>query len=342
MNQQKQLKVCVIGAGAIAQGSHIPGYAANPQCELTAIADVDPKCLEQVRAKWQFAREYSDYKEMIVKEKPDVVSVCTPNKLHAEMAIFALDHGADLVLEKPIALTLEEGIQIKEAGERNRKRIFVCFSHRFNDMIVAAAQAMKEEAIGEPYMFRVRFAHSGPWPGWAKTDWFYNPEMAGGGALLDMAVHAFDLVRHLVGEVTAVSAKTATLRKDIKLDDNVVALLESGSRCLGYVDAGWTCPAGFNGVEIMGDNGFIVVDYINGKVTLKSGVNTPDGTVKMTEKILREGGSRPHWRNQMAAVTEMLLSGAAPTPNIDDGLEALKIALACYESSASGKRVAIG
>ncbi len=337
----KKFKVCVVGGGAIAQGSHIPGYAANPDFELTAIADPCAKSLEQVRAKWQFKKEYSDYKQMIETEKPDVVSVCTPNKYHAEIAIFALEHGADIVLEKPIALSIADGEAIKAAAERSGKRIFVCFSHRFNDMIAATKKALDEGKIGKPYMFRVRFAHAGPWPGWAKTDWFYNPEVAGGGALLDMAVHAFDLVRYLIGDVTAVSAKAATLRKDIKLDDNIVALLEVGDSCMGYVDAGWTCPAGFNGVEIMGDNGFILVDYAKGKVSATCGITSPDGTMKMTETVFHEGGSRPHWGNQMAAFTKMIAEGAKPSPGIGEGLEALKITLACYESSDTGKRIAI-
>ncbi len=336
-----KIKVGVAGGGAIAQASHIPGYAANPEFELTAIADPCAESLAQVRAKWPFNKEYSDYREMIETEKPDVVSVCTPNKFHADIAIFALEHGADVVLEKPIALSMKDGEAIKAAAERNGKRIFVCFSHRFNDMIAAAEKALKEGKIGEPYMFRVRFAHGGPWPGWAKTDWFYSPELAGGGALLDMAVHAFDLVRHLVGEVTAVSAKAATLRKDIALDDNIVALLEVGDRCMGYVDAGWTSRGGFSGVEIMGDNGFLLADYAKGKVSATYGVTSPDGSITMSEDVILEGGSRPHWGNQMAEFTRKLADGSTPYPGIDDGLEALRITLACYESSSEGKRIAI-
>lgn len=133
----------------------------------------------------------------------------------------------------------------------------------------------------------------------------------------------------------------ATLRKDIKLDDNIVALLEIGDRCMGYVDAGWTSRGGFSGVEIMGDNGFITADYGKGKVTVTYGVTSPDGTIKMTEDVLLEGGSRPHWTTQMTEFTRKLADGSAPYPGISDGLEALKITLACYESSREGKRIVI-
>lgn len=337
---KKKWNVCVIGGGAIAQGSHIPGYAANPDFELTAIADPCEASLAMVREKWKFGKEYADYREMLANEKPDVVSVCTPNKFHAEMAIAALEAGADLVLEKPIALSLADGEAIRAAGERTGKRIFVCFSHRFNDFIVATRKALTENLIGKPYMIRVRFAHCGPWPGWAKTDWFYNPELSGGGALLDMAVHAFDLVRHLAGEVTAISAKAATLRKEIEVDDNVVALLEIGKDCMGYVEAGWTSPAGFLGVEVMGDNGCITADYGSGKVVAKSGSLKPDGTNEIVDSVLVDS-CRPHWECQMAEITRKLADGEAPSPGIEDGIKALAITLAAYESSRTGRRMEV-
>ena len=242
-------RVGVVGCGAIAQNSHIPGYAKNPDFELAAVADPCDTSLAQVREKWTFGKEYHCYKEMLAAEKLDVVSVCTPNKFHAEIAIAALEAGADVVLEKPIALNLADGLAIKAAAERHGRRVFTCFSHRFNGIDIPAHDAIQNGLIGKPYMIRVRFAHTGPWPGWAKTDWFYNPELAGGGATLDMAVHAYDLVRYLVGDVTAVMSKAATLRKDIQVDDNVVTILEIGKDCLGYVEAGWTSCAGFGGVE---------------------------------------------------------------------------------------------
>ena len=193
--EMKKFRIGVIGCGAIAQGCHIPGYMAADNCILAAVADPEDRCLKMLRdQKMIFEHEYHDYREMLAKEKLDMVSVCVPNKFHAECALAAIEAGADVLLEKPMTLKLEDAVAVKEAAAKKGVRVMIGFSHRFNELNIAAKKALDEGKIGKPYMIRVRFAHTGPFPGWAKTDWFYNPEIAGGGALLDMAVHAFDII----------------------------------------------------------------------------------------------------------------------------------------------------
>lgn len=337
----KTFRVGVIGAGSIARGAHIPGYAAAKNCTLAAIADPDAGCLQKVADKgWRFDRVYADYREMLKKEDIDVVSVCAPNVFHKAMAVAALAKGCDLLLEKPVALTLADAEAIRSTARRNRRRIMVAFSHRFSDLNVAARGAVRQGRIGALYMVRVRFAHTGPWPGWASTNWFYNPKLAGGGAMLDMAIHAFDLVQWYAGPVTAVQAKVATLRRPIKVDDNAVALLELGPRCLGYVEAGWTSPAGYCGVELMGDNGAIFVDYSAAKATMIAGTRTPDGKSRQETTVLK-AGRQPLWSVQMAYFTQQLGHKAPFDPGIDDGISALRVALAAYQSNRTGRRVVL-
>lgn len=338
---KKKLKIGVIGAGAIAQACHIPGYMAAENCILQAVADPEEKCLKMLEENgMNFKHVYRDYKEMLANEKLDMVSICVPNKFHAECALAALESGADILLEKPPTLKLADSKKIKAAAERLGKRVMVGFSHRFNDMNQAAKKALAEGVIGDPYMIHVRFAHTGPFPGWAKTDWFYNPEIAGGGALLDMAVHAFDIVQFLIGKITAVTAKVATLRKKIKVDDNVVTILEFGKKCMGYVECGWTSPAGFWGIDIMGDNGRLVCDYAQGKVIVTRGVVSPDGTSNQ-ETVEYFVSQTAQWANEMAYATKTAAGKENFSPDINDGINTLKVVLAAYKSSDTGSRVVI-
>lgn len=337
----KSYKIGVIGAGAIAQGLHIPGYMAAKNCVLQAVADPEPKCLKMLEdQKMIFKHVYSDYKEMLAQEKFDFVSICVPNKFHAECALAALEAGSDILLEKPPTLKMADSKKIRDTAAKLGRRVMVGFSHRFNEMNVAAKKALADGMIGKPYMIRVRFAHTGPFPGWAKTDWFYNPKIAGGGALLDMAVHAFDIAQWLIGPVTAVSARAVTLRKKIKVDDNVVAILEFGKTCLGYVECGWTSPAGFCGIEIMGDNGCIVCDYSKNKAIVTRGEIKPDGTNQQVTEDLCVCKSSA-WPLEMIYVTSHIGKKTAFSPNIDDGISTLKIVLGAYKSSDTGKRVKI-
>jgi predicted dehydrogenase len=342
MAKNKKFRIGVIGAGAIAQGCHIPGYAKAKNCELVAVADPLQKCLDEVESKgWHFKNQYSDYKRMLKEEELDAVSICTPNYLHKEMAVAVLKTGCDLLLEKPIALTLSEANAIKRAAGKAKGRVMVGFSHRFDDRNIAIKQALKENRIGKPYMARIRFAHTGPIPGWAKTDWFYDKERAGGGAMLDMAIHAFDLIQWFLGPATSVQATVGTLRKKIDVDDNAVALLQFGDKCMGYVDVGWTSPAGFVGVEIMGDKGAIIYDYSTNSAIIKEGQITPDQKSTIVESELFKGNARPRWGAEMEHFTSMLECNKKFEADIDAGVASLKIALAAYKSSETGKRVAV-
>ncbi|HBC89028.1 MAG TPA: hypothetical protein DCZ94_18975 [Lentisphaeria bacterium] len=338
----KKYKIGVIGAGAIAQACHIPGYIAASNCELGAVADPEEKCLRMVRDRgWKFTSEYCCCKDMLAKEKLDVVSICTPNKFHAEIAIACMKAGADLLLEKPIALNMDEADAILKTAREYKRRVMVGFSHRFNELNIAAKAAVEAGEIGKPYMIRVRFAHCGPIPGWAKTDWFYKPELAGGGALMDMAVHAFDIVQWFISPVQSIYAQVATLRKDIPVDDNVVAVMEFEDKCLGYIECGWTSPSGFTGIEIMGDNGVIFCDYGKNKATAIKGRNAPDGSSSMVETVLIHKPSASAWVNEMKYFTSHLDSKEAFTPGVESGINTLRLVLAAYESSRTGRKVNI-
>jgi len=202
----------------------------------------------------------------------------------------------------------------------------------------AARKALKAGAIGKPYMARVRFAHTGPMPGWAKTDWFYNPKLAGGGAMLDMAIHAFDLLQFYLGPATAVQAKVATLRKKIAVEDNAVAILEFGPTAMGYVEAGWTSPAGFLGVEIMGDKGCITVDYSANKAQMTTGAADAAYNFNFKHTTLSKDPA-PAWKVQMEHFTAQLPKKGPFRVGLDEGITALAIALGAYKSSKTGKRV---
>jgi len=340
----RKFKIGVVGAGAIAQAMHIPGYVAAKNCVLTAVADPEKRCLAEVAAKgWKFEHVYSDYRKMLREVGPelDAVSVCTPNYLHKEIAVACLNAGCDLLLEKPVAITEADAKAIKAAAVRNRRRIMVSFTHRFNELNGAARAALKAGKIGKPYMARVRFAHTGPFPGWAKTDWFYNPRKAGGGAMLDMAIHAFDLLHFYLGPAAAVQGKAATLRKKIAVDDNAVALLEFGPKCLAYVEVGWTSPAGFLGVELMGDNGAIFVDYGSSKTTMIHGVQKPSGEIRQQTTVLAQGYKESPNDAEMRHFTTQLAKRGPFCVGIDDGIAALGVALGAYKSSKTGRRVTL-
>ncbi|HSW44813.1 MAG TPA: Gfo/Idh/MocA family oxidoreductase, partial [Phycisphaerae bacterium] len=232
----KTWRAGVIGCGKMAQVAHLTGYLKCPGVELAAACDPDPRRLTEARRIYSGLTVYRDYREMLEAERLDVVSVVSPNSFHAEHAEASLRHGAHVLLEKPPVLSMKEIAQVRSAAKKSKRQVIVGFSHRFMRGNRKIRKMLADGAIGEPLMIRVRFAHSGPYAGWAKSDWFYDPKRAGGGALLDMGIHAIDQALWQIGPVGRVRAVATTLRKDIRVDDSAVLLLEfANGRALGYI-----------------------------------------------------------------------------------------------------------
>lgn len=339
----KNWNAAVIGCGAIAQALHLPGYVKTRGVTLVAAADPTEARWPEVRRFKSDVRMYKDHRDMFKAEQLDMVSVSSPNRFHCEHAVAALEHGAHVMLEKPAALSMKEMSRMKAAMKKSGRLLCVGYSHRFHSGNLKMKKILDAGTIGEPFMFRIRFAHMGPLPGWAKDPWFYNPALAGGGALLDMGIHAIDQALWLIGPVKSVQAYTATLRKDIKLDDNAIILLEfANGRALGYIEVGWSSPSGFTGIEVMGDKGSIHDDY-RGAMTLSTMKISPDMTnvPKYVPKVVDEHPIAGGWGIEIPEVYKAFRRGSDRGHGIEAGGAALAVALAAYESAKTGKRIKV-
>lgn len=330
----------IIGAGAIAHACHAPGYAGSPDMVLSAAADPSAARRRELRNAYPGVRTYATHEAMLAKEKLDVVSVCSPNKFHAVQAMDALSAGCHVLCEKPMATTLRDASRMLTAAKRARRTLMVGFTHRLYTGPRRCKEILERGELGKPFMIRVRFAHEGPYPGWARSKWFYDPDLAGGGALLDMGIHAIDLCLWLLGPIVAVRGVTATLVKKIAVDDNAVLVLEFASGALGYIEVGWTSKPGFAGFEIYGTEGSLICNYL-ASLQMVSGKASAgaDGNVnwRTLDKAPTRGGWEveiAHWADVLRGREQLAMDGRA-------GRGALAVALAAYRSSKSGRRIRI-
>lgn len=338
MAKKKILRAGLIGAGAIAQECHFPGYKNDPRVNLVAFADPAEERHGEVLEKFGKLMPYTDHRKMLRESNLDVVSVCTPNKFHARHVIDSLSARCHVLCEKPIATTLREATRMIEAAKKARKKLMIGYTHRMLTGPQQCKELLAKKAIGKPFMIRVRFAHGGPYPGWAKNSWFYSKELATGGAMLDMGIHAIDLCLWLMGPITSVSAKAATLIKKIEVDDNAVLLLEFKNGALGYIEVGWTSKPGFSGLEIYGTEGTLICDYVEGlKLCGGKASAGRDSHTKWTmlDKKPARGGwdvEIPYWIDVVQGKEKLSMNGVS-------GRNALAVALAAYKSSDSGRTV---
>ena len=340
MAAKKRYRVGVIGAGAIAQECHLPGYAKSKYAELAAFTDPAPARHREVTARFGALQGYRDYREMLRNERLDVVSVCTPNKFHCENVVAALEAGCHVLCEKPIAVSLKQADRMIAAARAARRKLMIGFTHRLLAGPRRCKALLEEKAIGKPFMIRVRFAHGGPYPGWAKNSWFYNKDLAAGGARLDMGIHAIDLCLWLLGPITSVSGRARTLIKKIEVDDNALAIFEFKSGAMGYMEVGWTSQPGFSGFEIYGTKGTLICNYLKGLEFCSGKASAgKDSTVEwsMIEKRPASGGWEieiDRWMDVVRGKERLTMTGTA-------GRNALEVALAAYKSSDSGRRIAL-
>ena len=338
--KEKRYRAGVIGAGSIAQACHLPGYAKNEHAELVAFADPEPVRHKEMAKLYGETKGYAHYNDMLANEKLDVVSVCTPNKYHAGAAIAALEAKCHVLCEKPVSVTLKEADKIIAAAKKARRKFMVGFTHRLFEGPRQCKDVLERKVLGKPFMIRARFAHGGPFPGWAKSDWFYMKDLAAGGAMLDMGIHAIDLCLWLLGPIVAVTAKAGALIKKIEVDDNALMILEFKKGPLGYIEVGWTSKPGFTGLEIYGTEGSLICDYTKGLQLCGGKASAGTDSVskwKMLDAKPTQGGwsvEIDHWMDVLMGKEKLTMTGKA-------GRAALEVALAAYKSSDTGKRVAI-
>jgi predicted dehydrogenase len=340
-----RLAAAVVGTGSIGR-VHLDGYAAAPRdVHVQALCSRSLDRLREMGRNYGVPenRQYTNYVEMLDSEQLDMVSICVPNSLHCSYAEAAIRRGIHTLVEKPLATNLRDARRLSRIAAQSDSKVVVALSQRFNAVNIKAKHLLDAGAIGEPYMIRVRYCHGGPFPGWAQGNWFYDRELAGGGALFDLGIHATDICQYFIGPVESVSATVRTLRKNIAVDDCATMQLEfTGGRCLGYIECGWISGPGFTGIEIYGGDGALLLDSQRGPQLVQGKVG-PDGKLKTKRRDLKNCSLDACWPVQMKEWIRYVQGKPVKIalPGIAEGVASLKVVLAAERSSLTGKRVII-
>src|SRR6516165_587712 len=285
----KPLNIGLIGSGFMGQ-AHADAYRRAGmlyrnlprQPELYAIADQNDSLAEQARARLGFAKAYGDWRRLVEDPKVDVVDITTPNHLHVEPALAALEAGKHVYCEKPMAVKLEDARRMAAAAQKAGVQTLVAFNNIKTPAALVAKQIIERGEIGEPIRFRGRFDQgffndpSLPW------SWRCSRELAGSGALGDLGAHAVSVAQLLMGDVTEVSAQSQTIFKErpvpdfdagygskvaadakkraVENEDQIQSLVKFESGAVGVIESSSVCAGRVFGVfwEISGTEGTIV------------------------------------------------------------------------------------
>ncbi|WP_419890107.1 Gfo/Idh/MocA family protein [Paenibacillus xylanexedens] len=333
-----KIKVAVFGCGAIAERRHIPEYAANENVELVAFADPIVERAEKM-AETYGGKAYSSYEELLANETVDAVSVCTPNYLHAPMAIAAANAGKHVLVEKPMAVSTEEGEQMIEAAKKNGVYLMVGHNQRLMPPHVKAKEILDSGKLGRVLNFRTSFGHPGP-EGWSvdgAESWFFRKEEAIMGAMGDLGVHKSDFIRYLLNdEVSEVAGFISTLHKEgTKVDDNATCLLRMKSGAIGTLVASWTqYRAGDNSTVLWCENGVMKIGTVEGDEVI---VELTNGTVETYKVGAMATNEKQVPSGVIDAFVESIVTQTPPAISGEEGLRSLQVILAAFESEKTGQ-----
>jgi predicted dehydrogenase len=199
-------KVAIIGAGQVAEKVHVAHYQTREEIELVAVVDPNLDRAKTFAEKNDIPRFYTNAEEMYAAEKPDIVSVCTPNRFHAENVLEAIANGCDVMCEKPPAISAAEAKKMKEAAESNNCLLAYDFHHRFAEDVAILREKAKDGVLGDIYVTKAKALRRCGIPGWGT---FTNKEMQGGGPLIDLGAHMLDAALYVLGfpKIEKVTAK---------------------------------------------------------------------------------------------------------------------------------------
>jgi|GEM_PF-1067238 len=328
---EEDLRVGIVGAGGMGR-THTNHYLDVGGVTITAVCDPVVAAAEALAdhiAERTGTRPavLDSAATLLTGDTVRAISICTPPNDHVEVAAAAVRAGVAVLCEKPPTRTVAE-LATLEGIPGSEKVIQFGLCHVFEPGVRQARDAITSGEIGDVIHLNVRFGFR--FPGLADR-WFADPEVAGGGIILDTIVHSISVFRALVGEPVAVTAQVATFTPEVTVEDSVVVLLRAASGAVGILQSSWATPPGGASLSVHGTAGEITYDY--GSRELRTWSDGEWRTVT-AEDAERPGEGRFHGqaRSFLAAVR----SGHVADNTLADAAATMRILDAAYESARQG------
>jgi len=245
----ENLNAGVIGIGSMGR-NHARIYAELPGVNLVAVADSNEETTDNITEKYA-CKPYKDYKEMIENKKLDVISIAVPTKLHKQVALDVIEKGINVLIEKPIAPSVEEGKEIIEFASKNKVKLMVGHIERFNPAVIELKKKLDNNELGK--IFKIDVNRVGPFPSRIRDV----------GVVIDLAVHDLDVIRYLTNsEVEKVHSE---IEKQIHTDheDLLSAILKLKNGVICNLNVNWLTPTKIRKLYITGEKGMFIVNYLN-------------------------------------------------------------------------------
>lgn len=341
------MRYALIGCGRIAT-NHMKA-AVNNQLEISAVCDVVPENMEVLLAKHELQNDmsilrYTDYKSMIQEVKPDLVSIATESGIHAEIALFCIDHGVHVIIEKPMAMSISDANEIIRHSEEKHVKVSACHQNRFNIAVQEMRHALEAGRFG-------RLSHGSIHVRWNRNQGYYDQApwrgtwAQDGGALMNQCIHGIDLLRWTFGgEIEEVYGQTRQQFHDyLEAEDVGMAVVKFKNGAIATIE-GTTNVYPKNLEEtlyIFGEKGTV---KIGGTSTNNIDVwdFADESEADTKNKGLQEETSNVYGNGHTSLFADMIdaiQNDRKPYVDAYAGRDALELVLAIYKSQKEGHAV---
>jgi len=341
----KKIKVALLGAGFISD-IHIESYHRFvPDAEVVAVYTRDAAKANAFAKKHNIAEAYHHMDALFANCECDVVDICLPNFLHHHATLKAAAAGKHIIIEKPLAVTLEEADEMILTCKHHHVKLMyaeeLCFAPKYERV----RQMVNQGAIGEVYMLKQSEKHSGP-----HSDWFYDINLAGGGVLMDMGCHAIEWFRWMNknNPIKSVYATMSTVyhKQRTQAEDNSVTIIEFENGVTAVAENSWAKHGGMDDKsEVYGTGGVIYADLFMGNAAVSYSKNGYDYAMEKAdttigwsftiyEEVFNQG--YPH---ELKHFIDCVKNDLQPLVTGEDGRAVLEVIYAAYASAAEGRKI---
>ncbi|MEI2635660.1 MAG: Gfo/Idh/MocA family oxidoreductase [Methylotenera sp.] len=339
----RKIRFALVGCGRIAKNHFDSIKQHADQAELVGICDIDPNALEAAVV-YTGAKPYANLDALLADTNADVVILTTPSGLHADQTVQIAATGRHVMTEKPMATRWHDGLRMVKACDDAGVRLFVVKQNRRNATLQLLKRAVEKKRFGRIYMVNINVFWTRPQSYYDSAAWRGKWEFDG-GAFMNQASHYVDLLDWLIGPIESLHAYTATLERNIEVEDSGVLNVRWRSGALGSMNVTMlTYPQNLEGsITIIGEKGTVRV----GGVAVNeiqhwdfADKDPDDEKVKASNYQTTSvyGFGHPLYYEN---VINVMRGTAAPETDGREGLKSLEVLIATYLSARDGKRVAL-
>jgi predicted dehydrogenase len=359
----RKVRAGVIGAGI--GKFHIEGFQKHPKSDCAALCDINADAAQEVADDFGVPEVYTDHKTMLKKANLDAVSVCVPNFLHRPITVDCLKAGVHVLSEKPLSVNAREGKKMVDAAAKAKKTLMMQFNNRYRPEAQVLKEYIDAGELGDVYFARCGWIRRNGIPGWG--GWFTQSEAAGGGPLIDLAVHMLDLTMYLMGNPEPVTCMASTYsvfgpkmealgpwgtpnkKGKFDVEDMAVGMIRFDGGQTILVEASWASRIKREWVysTLCGTKAgaslerVFEFDGVDDSSIDTLEIFTQEHGVPVNRELIVEPDPAMGRVNAVTHFVDCLTTGQKPISPGTDGLRIMRILDAMYQSAETGKAVDI-